>query len=292
MPSLPETSGSNATGKESVDIFDSGTQTFFTAQFPIAVYTLLSVGNSAALVGHGAVYLFDPATATWTAYKSPRVAGPEYNFVGYGNFTAFDGKIIGTDGTYLDVFDTASRVFSYEAVLHPIGSPTVLTTDSSVVLLNTFDSTALASVILSPTDYTAPGDPYPPNGITVDHPITRLSWSAVPGATRYDVYLDDRPPIRVTTNELRFSEYQGAISRSWIVVANVPDGAVPGQLWGFNVTPAPNLEASLSPNLFGLIKHPQNQATVYLTVKNLGNSPSPRMRNSSCNHSRIPRRSR
>lgn len=100
----------------------------------------------------------------------------------------------------------------------------------------------------------APVNPNPADGATgVNAPVT-LSWSAVAGASSYDVYFDTTTPPPLATTVVAPTMTMNAVSGTryyWRVVAKSATGNAGGPIWTFTTSGTPPCQSPATPALNG-----------------------------------------
>jgi hypothetical protein len=93
--------------------------------------------------------------------------------------------------------------------------------------------------ILTPTDVLPPTDPSPSDGAALLASPRRFSWTRLPGARSYYVYLDEHYVRKVSSNHFALTTPLAEGMHSWRVIANLGSGSLGGETWTFTVAAKP-----------------------------------------------------
>lgn len=143
------------------------------------------------------------------------------------------GQALFTDGSIAQIYNGLTGHWS--------ATPIDLTGDFRTVggkLLigpsNIYNARQDQIAILTPSAITPPATPSPIPGGTLDR-SAYLSWSAVEGATGYDVYLDETLIANVSTTHWTPATAIIPGAHTWRTTAKIGAASLAGPLWNFSI---------------------------------------------------------
>lgn len=274
---------------DAVDVFDPATGTWSASHAPgtipssaldavVGQDVVFADSRTQFVVGTGgtamrSAYVFDAGTGQWSTVQAPAgtpvpqaaaAVGGRVVFMAIGQSAALVLDVARGQWSTLDV-GTATSV----PELIPTG------TDRPLLVDRSFDQNHLAGAVttLTPTNLTPPTPLAPADGAAV-HDTFRptFTWSAVPGASTYDLALDGATARPITVSGTSFTPAGDLLGGThvWSVVAKLPDGsALRGPTATFAL-PGPHLSATLVAVVIPAGATTASRGSVRLTITNNG----------------------
>jgi hypothetical protein len=211
-----------------VDVYDDSTGQWSTARLSQSTRaaTSLAVGDVALFAAYESpiVDLFNARSGTWS-----RTVAPEEISYGYasalGQKAIFAGRDRLHDQYNTLVYDVPSGQWSILQSEYASRLNAAVTAGDAAYLFGSDDASRAIADVLTVTHLDAPGDPLPADGAGLNAAAAVLRWSATPGATAYDVYLDNLPAVRNVQQTRYLLNDVDTGDHTWQVVAHLADGS-------------------------------------------------------------------
>jgi len=216
------------------------------------------------------VDVFDARTGRWSTLHLPPATGASGAVGGKVFFPGVSTSM--DDPGFVDIYDPATGRWS-STTIPDASTDTAVNVGGRAVLVTGSASGHLA--LLTPTTLPPPARPSLPHKAAVAAAPPRASWSPVPGARGYDVYLDGVLDKRVSSAAWAPRAAIAPGPHTWQVFARVGGGTLAGPPWRFSIRP-PRVTAEVGPlRLPRLLTHGAT-GTVALTLRNAGSAlPAP-----------------
>ena len=177
--------------------------------------------------------IYDASTGQWTTSKLSRgrrginafVSGDKAVFA--GGYAAVLSSEVAAD--LVDIYDNQTGQWTSQKLKDVLGNDLVTIDNNQIIVGNTqFD-------VFAPGTLDQPTNPLPERGAGLADSPTDFQWVASPGATQYDLYIDESLAATVTTNHWTSDLHLATGLHSWQVVARDATTLAAGQQWLFTI---------------------------------------------------------